>query len=156
MNLYETTFIVNPQVDEAEIDKQVKSVSKLITDNGGKIVREERTGTRRLAYPIRGLNQGYYATFLFEAEPPVLPALERHMKLGESYMRHLTIVFYGDPEIVYAPKSDRPFENEREDEREREGRRGFGDNRRGGGGGYRGRRDRDDDDYRPGPRNRRD
>lgn len=154
MNLYETTFIVNPQVEEAEIEKQVQAVSKVITDNGGKIVREEKTGTRRLAYPINGLQQGYYASFLYECEPKTLPVIDRHMKLGESYMRHLTIIFEGDPEIVYGDKSARAFESDRGEESDRGGRGGYRDrdNRRGGGG-YRGNRDRDDD-YRP--RNRRD
>jgi small subunit ribosomal protein S6 len=147
MNLYETTFIVNPQIDEAEIDKQIQAVSKLISDNGGKIVREERIGARRLAYPIDGQNQGYYTAMLYECEPPLLPKIERHMKLGDAYMRHLTIVFEGDPEIVYGDKGEKPFENERENEGDRGGRGGFRDDNRGGG--YRGRRDRDDDDRRP-------
>ncbi|MGH8016528.1 MAG: 30S ribosomal protein S6, partial [Candidatus Zixiibacteriota bacterium] len=51
MNLYETTFIVNPQAEESAIDEQVKAIGKVIADNGGKIIREERMGTRRLAYP---------------------------------------------------------------------------------------------------------
>ncbi|MFH1299837.1 MAG: 30S ribosomal protein S6, partial [Planctomycetota bacterium] len=60
MNLYETTFIVNPQSDDASLDRQVKSITDLITANGGKILKEDRMGTRRLAYEIQGLTQGYY------------------------------------------------------------------------------------------------
>lgn len=97
MRIYETTFIVNPQTDNATIDQNVRAVSDLITGNGGKVIKESHMGTRRLAYPIQGLTQGYYATFYFEAEPKVLPVLERHFKLEEQYVRHLLIKFDGDP-----------------------------------------------------------
>ena len=106
MILYETTFIVNPQSDEAVIEAKVKAISELILSNGGKIVYEDRMGTRRLAYPINKLHQGYYATFLHESDKSVLPLLERHMKLSEEYMRHLTIKFEADPERVYGDKKE--------------------------------------------------
>jgi small subunit ribosomal protein S6 len=100
VRLYETTFIINPQSDDASIDRQVKAVSDLIAANGGKIVFEDRVGTRRLAYEIRGLNQGYYANFIFEAPASVLPALDRHYRLEEPYIRYLTTVFEGDVEAI--------------------------------------------------------
>lgn len=154
MNLYETTFIVNPQGEESAIDEQVKAIGKLITDNGGKIVREERMGTRRMAYPIEKLNQGYYATFLFEAEPPVLPIIDRYLKLGETYMRHLTIRYEGDPNKSYADSFQKSFESDRGREPEDDDRRGFrGDRRPGGRGGYRDSGGRDNDSYNPRKRN---
>ena len=106
MILYETTFIVNPQSEDAVIEEKVKAISELILSNGGKIVHEDRMGTRRLAYPINKLHQGYYATFLHESDKSVLPLLDRHMKLGEEYMRHLTIRFEADPERVYGDKKE--------------------------------------------------
>ncbi|MCB2231085.1 30S ribosomal protein S6 [bacterium] len=95
--IYETTFIVNPQTDNASIEQSVRAVGDLITGNGGKIIKQDHMGTRRLAYEIEGLTQGYYATFIFESEPKVLPILERHFKLEDPYIRHLLIKFDGDP-----------------------------------------------------------
>lgn len=100
MRLYETTFIINPQSDDASIDRQVRAVADLITGNGGKIVFEDRVGTRRLAYEIRGLNQGYYANMIFEAPASVLPILDRHYRLEEPYIRYLTTLFEGDVEAI--------------------------------------------------------
>lgn len=158
MNLYETTFIVNPQAEESAIDEQVKAVGKVITDNGGKIIREERMGTRRFAYLVGKLTQGYYATILYEAEPPVLPVLERFMKLGDAYIRHLTIRFLGDPAKSFADRTQIGFESDsRRSEGEEDDRRGFRGGRGGGRGGYRdGGRDRDDDSYNPRRRSYRD
>ena len=96
MRVYETTFILNPQTDDATLDKQVETVANLITSNGGKILAENRMGTRRLAYPIRKLNQGYYTTLIYEAPPDFPPKLDRMFRLEEEFLRHLTILFEGD------------------------------------------------------------
>lgn len=95
MNLYETTFIVNPQSDDASLDRQVKSITDLITANGGKILKEDRMGTRRLAYEIQGLTQGYYTNLVFEAPAEIPSLLNRHFRLEEPYIRHLTVLFEG-------------------------------------------------------------
>ena len=100
MTLYETTFLLTPQVDDSTLDRQVRDVTDLIASNGGNIVNENRMGTRRLAYEIQGLTQAFYASLLFEAEPAVLSLLDRHYRLNEPYLRFLTVVFEGDPQKV--------------------------------------------------------
>jgi ribosomal protein S6 len=106
MRLYETTFLINPQTDDVALDRQVKDVIDIITTNGGKLIHEDRMGTRRLAYPIQGLNQAYYTSLLFESEVGALPPLDRHYRLGEAYLRSLTILFEGDVERVTNPEPD--------------------------------------------------
>jgi small subunit ribosomal protein S6 len=98
VNLYESTFIINPQADDATIDRQVKAVTDLITANSGKILREDRLGTRRLAYEIKGLTQGYYTSVVFEAPPETPSVLNRHFRLEEPYLRYLTVLFEGSLE----------------------------------------------------------
>ncbi len=106
MALYETTFIVNPQTDDATIERHVKAILDIITEAGGKIVYENRMGTRRLAYAINKLTQGYYANFIFEAPKTVVSQMDHHMRLDEAYMRHLTIVFEGPVPDKDAPPTD--------------------------------------------------
>ncbi len=96
MQTYDTTFIVNPQTDDASIDREVRSVADVITGNGGQILRADRLGTRRLAYAVQGLTQGYYACFIYQAPAAVPRLLDRHFRLGEAFLRHLTVVFEGE------------------------------------------------------------
>lgn len=98
MRLYETAFILNPQTDDATIDRHIKSVVSLITENGGRIILEDHIGTRRMAYAINGLTNGFYASMIFEVGTKLLPILERHYKLEEAFVRHMTVVYDGDPE----------------------------------------------------------
>lgn len=157
MRLYETTFIVNPQTDDASIDRQVQTVTELITNHGGKIVREDRMGTRRMMFPVGGLIQGYYASIIFEGSTSLLPELERLYKIEDAYLRYLTILYEGDPEANKAARD--AFASAFE---ERDDRRGGGDRDDDRGGRFRGGRrdrydrgdryDRNDRGPRPAPR----
>lgn len=126
MRVYETTFIVNPQTDDATIDSQVVAISELITRFGGKVIREDRMGTRRLAYPIDKLTQGYYHSFIFEGPQELLPELERFFRINEAYLRNLTLLFEGDLEAAsrrVEPGELREPVAEREDDGRRRSRR---------------------------------
>lgn len=97
MRRYDTTFIVNSQIGDDGIDTSVKEIANLITSSSGSILRENRVGNRRLAYQIARQTHGYYVSLIHESETETLPRLDRHFKLGENYLRHLTVRFDGDP-----------------------------------------------------------
>lgn len=129
MRLYETTFLINPQTDDATIDNHVQSVKDVIADQGGKIVLDNRMGTRRLAYEVDGLTQAYYTNLIFEAPAQALSPLERHFRLGEAYLRNLTVLFEGDVEDMVsraretAAATAQPQVTTEAEERKSEGRR---------------------------------
>jgi len=97
MRIYESTFILSPQADDAAFDQQIKAITDLIGNNDGKIIQEDRWGIRRLAYPIQKFTQGYYTRLVFEGNNKVLTELERFYKLEEPYIRYLTVLFEGEP-----------------------------------------------------------
>ncbi|MCX6826040.1 MAG: 30S ribosomal protein S6 [candidate division Zixibacteria bacterium] len=98
MRLYETTFVLSPQADDAAFDRQIKAVTDLINRYEGKVVRESRWGIRRLAYPIKRFTQGFYTRTIFEGNQTVLTELERFYKIEEPYIRYLTVLFEGNLE----------------------------------------------------------
>lgn len=142
MRLYETAFILNPQTDDATIDRQVKTVATLITDNGGKIINEDRMGTRRMAFPIEGLHNGYYAALLYEAGPEIPARLERLFHLDEAYVRHLTILFDGNPEQVREQQRAMASSLDAEERERMQRQKEAAERRRSEGGGRRDRYDR--------------
>lgn len=118
MRTYETTFIINPQTDDATIEKQVNDVASIITDNKGNILHKDFMGTRRLAYEIEKLTHGYYTSFVFEGDSSILPKLDRHFKLNEAYIRALTVRFEGSLEDI---NKDENFDsNKADDSKKRE------------------------------------
>lgn len=91
MKLYETTFIMDPQLLEEGWEKAVARYSDIITRNG-QIKRTERWGLRRMAYPIKKRVQGYYVHVVHESAPSVPRDLERQFLLDENCLRYLTVV----------------------------------------------------------------
>lgn len=93
MRLYDATFILNPQSEEANLDTQIKDVQELIVRYGGRVVQETRLGMRRLAYHIGHLMQGYYVNIVFEGTGDTVREMERHLRLSESCLRFLTCLY---------------------------------------------------------------
>jgi len=90
MPVYDTTFILNPQLEESGLDSRIQEYISLIGNNGGKIVKESRMGMRRMAYMIENLNQGYYVNLIFDGSAELVNELERRMRLDEACLRFLT------------------------------------------------------------------
>ena len=60
MREYETVICVRTDLDEAEQEKEVRTITDLITDKGGDIVMVDPWGRRRLAYEVDKHNEGVY------------------------------------------------------------------------------------------------
>jgi small subunit ribosomal protein S6 len=88
---YETTFIITPELAEAESKKTVDRFVKMIQEDGGEIINIERWGVRKLAYPIERKSSGYYALVEFTAFGTFIEKLEKEFKYDETILRYLTV-----------------------------------------------------------------
>src|SRR6478752_4554024 len=52
MPLYEHVFLARQDLAQAQIDALAENATKIVTDNGGKVVKTETWGLRSLAYRI--------------------------------------------------------------------------------------------------------
>ncbi len=92
MRRYETTFILSPDLEEADIEKNIARYANIITTGGGTIEKDDRWGTRRLAYQIRKKTQGYFVQLVHESGPNIPRELERQFLLNENCLRYLTVL----------------------------------------------------------------
>ena len=95
MHTYETLFIVNPDLDESEINKAIEAVQDVITAGGGKILKVDIWGRRQLAYMIQKKTDGFYVLIYFEAPatlkcgfPYAWQPIERSVRVPVSLRRH--------------------------------------------------------------------
>jgi small subunit ribosomal protein S6 len=91
VNNYETVFIADPEIAMEAVDQLLAKIKKAIADNKGAVTNEDRWGRRRLAYPIQSFRDGFYVVLTFNAEGPVVNALEHLFRVTDSVVRHLTI-----------------------------------------------------------------
>jgi len=109
---YETTFILEPGLDENRVNEEVEKVSSWIKDLNGEVLEVQRWGKRRLAYEINRKRDGIYTLVLYQGEGPLVREVERRLRLNESVMRTLTVLHVppeltqGVPEEVAAAAED--------------------------------------------------
>jgi small subunit ribosomal protein S6 len=101
---YETTFILEPGLDESRVNEEIERVCQWIKDLGGEVLDVQRWGKRRLAYEIHKKRDGIYTHVVHQGEGALVKTLERRLGLNESVMRVLTVVHV--PPELSQPKSD--------------------------------------------------
>ena len=104
MTKYETTFILEPGLDDARVNDEVNKVSQWILDLGGEIIDVQRWGKRRLAYEIRKKRDGIYTMVFHQGAGVAVKELERRLRLNESVLRVLTVVHV--PASLLAAQAD--------------------------------------------------
>jgi small subunit ribosomal protein S6 len=89
---FETTFILDPAVDEARVNEEIERASQWIREAGGEVLEVQRWGKRRLAYEINKRRDGIYTHVLWQGPGPVVKDIERRLQLNEQMMRVLTVI----------------------------------------------------------------
>lgn len=89
MRSYEIAYIADPDLDEQALTTLEEKVEGWIESAGGQVTKVDRWGKRRLAYPIRKRNDGFY--FILEARLPAKasPPLDRDLRLNEQILRYM-------------------------------------------------------------------
>jgi small subunit ribosomal protein S6 len=88
---YELLFIVRPGLDEEAMAALMERLQNAVRDNGGKILRIDSMGRRKLAYPIAKQTEGHYMILQAEMDQTVIRQVERLIALSEDIIRHLLV-----------------------------------------------------------------
>ena len=88
---YELMMILGPEANEQEVDATLERVEGLIADGGGTVSFRDNWGIRRLAYPIRRFQEGYYILSRFSLDVQAVIELERNLHASQDVLRHLII-----------------------------------------------------------------
>ena len=88
---YETIFILTPVLSDEQTKEAVNAYKKLLKELNAKVVHEESWGLKKLAYPIKKKNTGYYHLFQIDAPGESIQHLETAYKRDERVLRYLTV-----------------------------------------------------------------
>ena len=108
MRTYELVMILQPGLEEEDLDTAVDSFKQIVVLNGGEIVRVESMGRRRLAYQIQRHGEGHYVLMYLNLEQPTILELERRLKLSDDVLRHLLVRL--DEEMTPEPEAVQEME----------------------------------------------
>jgi small subunit ribosomal protein S6 len=132
--LYETVFVLNPEMSDEDVETNVQNTVSLLESHGASIIRTERGGKRRLAYPIEKQRYGYYNLIHYHGTNAALSEMERMFRLSDNVLRYLTVRFEKEEHLTSLTRmgDDDGRDDDRDDRRRGDrGRRGDRDFGRG-------------------------
>jgi small subunit ribosomal protein S6 len=91
MRDYELAMLVDPGLSEENRQKLLAKIKKIVEDSKGKVGKTEEWGRKKLTYPVKKKDSGYY--FLWKLSLPEDIALEadKKIKLEEKILRYLLV-----------------------------------------------------------------
>jgi len=91
MRVYEATYILDPTLEEEQLTQMQEKFSEMVTKSGGEIVNMENWGKRRLAYEVKGKNEGVYIVMRFNSETKTAESLRRDFRLADEVLKMIII-----------------------------------------------------------------
>jgi len=91
MPFYEHVFISRQDLSNVQAEGLAEHFSKILTDNGGKIIDSEYWGLKTMAYKIKKNRKGHYSFFKSDSPASAVHEMERLMGINEDILRVLTI-----------------------------------------------------------------
>ncbi len=91
MRMYETIFIVQPDLGEEEMKGISTKVQDVIASMNGDFKRLEDWGARKLAYPINKFARGRYYYLRFDGDAALIAELERRLRLDDKVIRYQSV-----------------------------------------------------------------
>lgn len=89
--LYDLNLILDPNLSEQQLQTEKDAVVTQVERAEGEIVSVDEWGVRRLAYPIRKLNQGYYLIYRLRLSGERPKAVEAALRQRDNVMRVLAV-----------------------------------------------------------------
>ncbi len=89
MRGYELMIILDGTLDESVAQQWVATVTKATKAAGGEVRgKADWWGKRRLAFPIKKKDDGFYVVFNIVAPGGALDELERSLRIADDVLRH--------------------------------------------------------------------
>lgn len=91
MKNYEMVLIFSASLEEAAVTEELAKITAIIDKSKGTITKTDIWGVKRLAYPIKHQENGFYVILYFSSDTAVLPELDRLNKINDKILRHLIV-----------------------------------------------------------------
>lgn len=111
MRMYETIFILLPDLADDDIKDVTGRVEKVIEEKKGELKQLADWGVRKLAYPINKVSRGRYYYLRVDGGADLIAELERRLRLNDKVLRYQTVKLEKEtsaPAAAKAPVVEEP------------------------------------------------
>jgi small subunit ribosomal protein S6 len=88
---FETIFILRPDTNQDGIQTVNTRVRTVIEQMGGKLLKLDNWGKRKLAYEVKKQLKGIYLYWQYLGTPGVVEEIERNLRMLDSVIRYYTV-----------------------------------------------------------------
>ncbi len=89
--MYEVLALYSPEISEEEADEEVRKIKELVEKAGGEVLESARWRKRKLAFPVKHFNEGFYGVVDFVADKQILSDLDYSLRYNEKCLRYIII-----------------------------------------------------------------
>ncbi len=115
MRRYETIFISDPDISEADRKQVFDKAKELIDQQKGLIIKFDEWGLKKLAYDIKKKNRGWYVCMEYCADAFAVHEMERAFRIDDRVMKYMTILLNSNVDIDVVKEEMAQAEAEQED-----------------------------------------
>lgn len=119
---YECIYLIDQALEEPMVDQVIQRYRDVVSEQGGKVVRIDNWGKRKLAYEIDKQQKATYVYMQLLASGELVAELERTMRLSDDIVRFMTVVIDEDVDPNARPEASevtRRLSEEEEEEQRR-------------------------------------
>ena len=91
MRNYEAAYYLLPSLEEDAVTALNEKFSSQIAQTGGELLKLNNHGKKRLAYSIKGQEEGYFVLLEFKGEAGVAKELSRVMRITDEVVRSMIV-----------------------------------------------------------------
>lgn len=121
MRPYEVMVILEPALEESQVQAVINRSTELLQSGGGTVHRVDKWGKRRFAYELAKKTEGFYVLLDVTAEPAPMQELDRTLRLADDVLRHKIVRI---PEIARSANLRKVSAEDVDTGPDRENRRG--------------------------------
>jgi len=120
MKFYETLYIVDANLENKVLEKEMDDVGKELAKTKSKIINHRVWGKKRLAYAIQKQKYGSYIILQYAGgDLGKMPDFDTWMKLNNSVLRHMTVALSEEPAVhIEEEKSEQDDEKNQQKDTE--------------------------------------
>ena len=91
MSNYEAAYFFSPSLEEGAVQSLNEKFSNHIVQSGGEVLKLTNHGKRRLAYEVKGKEEGYFVVLEFKGEGQTAKELGRFMRISDEVLRCMIV-----------------------------------------------------------------
>jgi len=93
---YETIFLVRPDLAEDLVDKIVERLRGVVQREGGKVIKVENWGKKKVAYEVKKHLRAVYVRFVYLGNTHMVAEFERNLRMTDDVLKYQSVKLADD------------------------------------------------------------